>query len=298
MDLGRAGADRVVRVLDFLAAHPDERFTLSELARRLELNKATAHALLVTLTDSGYLLRHPTDMTYSLGPALIALGSAAQGRFPTIDFARDVMRSLSEELGLEVLASAAVDWEIVILARAGAPLPLGASVPLGQRLPIVPPIGSVFVAWADDDEVDEWLRRVGPDAKPAELEHHRVSLEAIRKRGYAVTLEADAREQLGDALAQLAEDARAAKVRGVIEQVIAELSHEEYLLGDLDRRATYRVNTMGAPVFGPDRDVVLALFLVGFRGRLTGAEIEDHGHRLLRATRTVTKSVYGVEPTA
>ena len=65
------GADRVVRVLDFLAAHPDDRFTLSELARRLELNKATAHALLVTLTDSGYLLRHPTDMTYSLGPALI-----------------------------------------------------------------------------------------------------------------------------------------------------------------------------------------------------------------------------------
>src|SRR5207244_378633 len=43
------GADRVVRVLDFLAAHPDEPFTLSELARRLELNKATAHALLVTL---------------------------------------------------------------------------------------------------------------------------------------------------------------------------------------------------------------------------------------------------------
>lgn len=48
--------------------------------------------------------------------------------------------------------------------------------------------------------------------------------------------------------------ARAAKVRGVVQQVIAELSHEEYLLGDLDRRATYRVNTMGAPVFGPDGD--------------------------------------------
>jgi DNA-binding IclR family transcriptional regulator len=285
-----------VRVLDFLAAHPDERFTLSELARRLELNKATAHALLVTLSDNGYLLRHPTEMTYSLGPALIALGSAAQGRFPAVDFARDVMRSLSEELGLEVLASAAVDWEIVILARAGTPLPLGASVPLGQRLPIVPPIGSVFVAWADDDEVDQWLRRVGADAAFAELEHHRSSLAAIRERGYAVALEPDAREQLGDALAQLAGDARATKVRGVIEQVIAELSHEEYLLGDLDPRATYRVNTMGAPVFGPEGDVVLALFLVGFRGRLTGAEIEDHGERLLHATRAVTKSIHGTPP--
>jgi DNA-binding IclR family transcriptional regulator len=156
----------------------------------------------------------------------------------------------------------------------------------------------VFVAWADDHDVDEWLRRVGPDATPEELEHHRSSLAAIRDRGYAVALEADAREQLGDALAQLAGDARAAKVRGVIERVIAELSHEEYLLGDLDRRATYRVNTMGAPVFGPDGDVVLALFLVGFRGRLTGAGIEEHGNRLLQATRTVTKSLHGVEPSA
>jgi len=291
------GADRVVRVLDFLAAHPDERFTLSELARRLDLNKATAHALLVTLTDSGYLLRHPTEMSYGLGPALIGLGSAAQGRFPAVDFARDVMRSLSDELGLEVLASAAVDWEIVILARAGPFLPFGASVPLGQRLPIVPPLGSVFVAWADDAGVDEWLQRVGPDAAAPELAQHRSSLAAIRERGYAVALEADARAQLGDALARLAGDARPAQVRGVIEDVIAELGHEEYLLGEVDRKVSYRVNTMGAPVFGPGGDVVLALFLVGFRGRLTGSEIEDHGERLLRATRDVTKSIHGTAPT-
>src|SRR5205807_5671765 len=51
------GAERVVAVLNFLTAHPDESFTLSELARRLDLNKATCHALLMTLTDAGYLLR-------------------------------------------------------------------------------------------------------------------------------------------------------------------------------------------------------------------------------------------------
>ena len=54
------GAERVVAVLNFLAAHPDESFTLSELSRRLDLNKATCHALLMTLTQAGYLLRHPT----------------------------------------------------------------------------------------------------------------------------------------------------------------------------------------------------------------------------------------------
>ncbi|MDQ1374283.1 MAG: hypothetical protein QOJ09_1621, partial [Actinomycetota bacterium] len=85
---------RAIGVLDFLAAHPGEGFTLSELARRLDLNKATAHALLATLTDAGYLLRHPTRLTFQLGPALIALGASAQGQFEAADFAREEMRAL------------------------------------------------------------------------------------------------------------------------------------------------------------------------------------------------------------
>ena len=73
-------ADRTVALLDFLAAHPDERFGLSDLARRLDINKATAHALTAALTNAGYLLRHPVDKRYSLGPALIAIGNAAASR--------------------------------------------------------------------------------------------------------------------------------------------------------------------------------------------------------------------------
>src|SRR5207248_704067 len=74
------GAERVVAVLNFLTAHPDESFTLSELARRLGLNKATCHALLMTLTEAGYVLRHPTRMTYMLGPALVAAGTRGPPR--------------------------------------------------------------------------------------------------------------------------------------------------------------------------------------------------------------------------
>ena len=47
----------MVRVLDFLARHPQERFGLSDLARRLELSKPTCLGIVTTLTDSGYLVR-------------------------------------------------------------------------------------------------------------------------------------------------------------------------------------------------------------------------------------------------
>ena len=61
-------------VLELLAGHPDERFTLSEVARRCDLNKATAHALLSALTDRGVLLRHPD------GEALLARSPAGRHR--------------------------------------------------------------------------------------------------------------------------------------------------------------------------------------------------------------------------
>src|SRR5690606_24860778 len=68
------GAERTVAVLELMAAHPDERFTLSEVARRCGLNKATAHALLSALTARGVLVRHPDEKRYSLGPRLVAIG--------------------------------------------------------------------------------------------------------------------------------------------------------------------------------------------------------------------------------
>src|SRR5919107_5173479 len=121
--MGRSApsVERALAVLDFLAAHPGEEFTLSHLARRLGLSKATCHAVLGTLTRAGYLQRHPERLTYRLGPTLIALGSAAQSDARALDLARDEMRSLSAELALECLASTAVGDEIVILARSGPP---------------------------------------------------------------------------------------------------------------------------------------------------------------------------------
>ncbi|MBV8984682.1 MAG: helix-turn-helix domain-containing protein [Acidimicrobiia bacterium] len=290
------GAERVVAVLNFLAAHPDESFSLSELARRLDLNKATCHALLMTLTEAGYLLRHPTRMTYMLGPALVAIGGAAQGQFQAVDFAREEMRTLAEETSLECIASTVVGDEIVILSRSGAALPFGASVALGQRLPLVPPLGSVFMAWAAPDDIDGWLQRQHSWASEEQLDRYQAALTAVRRRGYAVSLSADARLQVGQALASLGDEGRSQPVRGMLERLLDDLSREDYFLIEVEPGTEYRVNTMGAPVFGPTGSVELGLFLVGFRGVLRGEDVIEYGERLAQATRNVTKAIHGEEP--
>jgi DNA-binding IclR family transcriptional regulator len=281
-------ADRTVALLDFLAAHPDERFGLSELARRLDLSKATAHALTAALTGAGYLVRHPVDKSYSLGPALIAIGNAAASReFAVVEYARDEMRRLADELHVLCVASATIGDEIVILGRSGDLGPLAPSVQVGHRLPLAPPLGTVFMAWSPSEEIDAWLRRLGPGVSDDEVERYRAAIATVRHRGYSLALEADARVRIGEALAghdpQLAE-------------LVEELGHEEYILGELEHSSSYWLSLVAAPVFGADRGIAAVLTLFGFRDALPAQAVPRLADRLLESTHRVTKAIHGRVP--
>ncbi len=281
--------ERTVALLNFLAARPDEAFTLSELCRRLGLNKATAHAMVAALTDAGYLLRHPIERTYSLGPALVAVGNAAAARrFEVVDYARDEMRAVAEALDVQCVAAAALGDEMVILATSGQPPPLGAGVRVGDRVPLVPPLGTVYMAWSSPAEIDRWLRRLGPTATEEELERYRRTVATARARGYSVALEPEARLRL----------ARALRDRDDVDAVVEDLGHEEYNLLELDRTTSYRVSVMTAPVFDADGHVALTLNLIGFRHPLPGAEVPAVGERLRDAGLNVTRTIHGRVPDA
>ena len=278
--------DRAVAVLNRLAAAPRQRFTLSELARDLDLNKATAHALLATLVDVGYLVRHDDDKTYALGPALIALGNAALESYPAATLAQDPMDRLSRELDLEVVASTAIGGEIVILASAGTPRPLGINVQPGLRLPLVPPLGTVFVAWSGHREIDRWLNRLGPDASDSDLDRYRRALEVVRQRGYSVGLGGDEQQRMVESMT----------ARGPARPRPPAAPGEEYALVELADDAPYVLNHIGAPVFGPDGRVALALFLIGFRGQIDADEVPRYAERLVEEATEVTAGLRGVIP--
>jgi DNA-binding IclR family transcriptional regulator len=271
-------------LLNFLAAHPEDPWSLSELARRLDLNKATAHAMLATLTDAGYLLRHPVDKTFTLGPGVIAVGNAAAVReYEVVDFARAEMQSLADELAVRCIASAAIGHEIVFLAASGEAEPFGLHIQVGARLPLVPPLGTVFVAWSSPEEIDEWLRRLGPSASDEELRRYRDAVDTVRRRGYSLGLEVRA-------------------ARGLIEpegdrhSAFSELGHNEYVLLELEHSASYRLSHIAAPVFGPDGRVVLSLNLMGFRNELGAEQVPELAERVTEATNRVTKAIHGKVP--
>lgn len=282
-------ATRAVDVLNFLAANPTEAYTLSQLAERLGVNVASMHALLNALTDDGYLVRHPRLKTFALGPAVIALGNAALETHPAVDLARDAARDLAKQTGLEVAVTAPAGDSIVFLARAGVPSAHGVPVHVGQRVPFVPPLGAVFVAWGGEDE---WL------AKTRNRRTLRAVLESVRGRGYSVALELDTRTKLGQALDELASSPSDDGVRDTVSSLVDELGRRHYHERALDRRGRFDVSMIAAPVFGPSGDVVLAITLLGFPPGLTADEIARDGELVRDAALVVTKRTRGRVPAA
>ncbi|MCA1726253.1 MAG: hypothetical protein LC722_00935, partial [Actinobacteria bacterium] len=133
-----------------------------------------------------------------------------------------------------------------------------------------------------------WVGKLGDIGRDA-LARFRKAVDAVRDRGYSVGLEGDT--QL---LLQALRPSRGGEV--TVEEGIQGMRKEEYALIDVDPRARYRLSHIGAPVFGPDRAVVLGLFLIGFQGEVSGREVEQHAERLVVAAERVTKAIHGHPP--
>ncbi len=280
-------ATRTVRLLEFLAAHPDERLTYTELAQRLGVNLSSMHSILMALTESAILRRDPIHNTYSLGPALVAIGSAALSPNPMIEETRTQLSKLSERLGLEGLGLVRVGNDALCFSRSGPPPLPGQTLREGQRIPIVKPLYSIWAAWADEAEVARWLGLFGR-ARP---EPWLLSiLDVVRKRGYSVLLEIAPRKRVGKLLAELAETPQAGELLSELRNAIAELGPHGYRLSDRAAKPTM-VSTITAPVFDPSGETSLAISLHGFDSAMSDTEVDSCGRELCGLAQRITDSV-------
>ncbi len=289
-------ASRAVTILNFLAARPGESFSLSELVHHLDLNVASCHALLSVLAREGYLIRHPKHRTYSLGPALVAVGHAALEAHPAIDAARDMARELAIDLKLEVLLTARIGDELVALAQAGHSAASSASLAVGQRLPLIPPLGSAFMAWAATDDVTRWLSRREPPLNAAARADYSRALALVHRRGYAVTLRTPVQAQLRDVVTDLSTSPQAPHLYNRLTELIGALETDLYLLTEVDPHRHYDVGLMSAPIFDAHGHVAYTLSLLGFKEPLSALEIEHFAKPLMTASLLVMRRTSGRFP--
>jgi len=286
--------DRVVATLNLLAEHPGEFFGLSKIAGTLGLNKATAHAMLGTLVDGDYLVRHPVDKTYSLGPALVGLGHAAvSSTVKLAALARPLMDELSTAVDAHCLATTLLGEEIVVIAVAGAP-PNAGGLPLGYRSRLAPPDGVIFAAWAAQPRIERWLERLPSPAK--DREQGRTLLQVVRARGFSVSGDVGPEQQLDDILQRLPDKCAQVQERAIaLENAVLALAREDQELLTIEPSSRYHVRQISTPVFDATGAVRLSLTLT-MLGDVTGSRLLDLATALRAASTALTVSIGGTRP--
>jgi DNA-binding IclR family transcriptional regulator len=285
--------DRVVAVVEFLASRPAEPATVAELVRHLGLNRATCHAVLASLVRAGWILRDPAEKTFTPGPALIALGRAAESGVPAARAADDELAALAKDLGVTATISYPSGDHIVVGSRSPAGPGNGDTVRVGQRFPFAPPYGPGLVAWGSETDIDHWLARASR-ADDADIRRFRDALASVRSRGYTIESMTAASRRLREVLAEL--DSLSPRQRPAVTELLHEIGGIEYLDDDLHDGRTYPVSVMSAPAFAGDGAAALNISVHVWTD-LEPAAIRAIGDRLLTTSRTVTHDLRGTTPT-
>jgi len=286
---------RVVDVLNLLAADPGRALTLSAIAGEAAISAATCLGILNELAGAGYLVRHP-DRTYSLGGALVSIGTAARDSRAGIGEARAQLRVLGDELGRLCTASGVIGDEIVVLEAAG---PAGAGTPvvrIGSRFPFLAPVGLVNAAWYSDAEIMRWIERAPIELPAKKLARLRAVIATARQQGYMVerltNVEASLHQILPLAFSGTGNDS----TRRALAEALLIFADRDYLTDELERPAASSVSVICAPCFDADGLPELILGVYVMEPKVTITAVRRMASRLRTACDAVTVSIGGHDP--
>jgi DNA-binding IclR family transcriptional regulator len=274
---GSAPTERVLDVVELLSRAAGHQLRFSDVVRELELSQATAHAILKTLSDRGWISRDPIAKTFSLGPALSLVAAGLDTARPVAHLAHEAARRLAtaNDMPASVIERAGDDLVITAFEQ-----PKGGAIPAApnDRIPYTAPFGVAFAAWDSPEAQRGWIQRAAAD-DPELNRRLRDVLIATRKRGYDVDWMTPTLAQAAQALGSLSEHALPVNLRAIIDQLRVEFTAAA-LTTDDGARSPRPVATISAPVLDKAGHIQLVLGIHPVRP-MTMAEIRSAAKPLL-----------------
>lgn len=182
--------DRGLTLLEHLA-DAERGLTLSDLAQQVGLPTATAHRLLATLEQRGFVHQDPTLGRWHVGVRTFTVGNAFLAGRDVIASARPFLYRIMEQAGETANLAVPDNGEAVFLAQVECREMMRMIVKLGGRAPLhASGVGKALLAAMEPAAVDAVLHRhglaritVNTITTPAALQ---AALARIRDRGYAI----------------------------------------------------------------------------------------------------------------
>ena len=190
-----AAVMKVFAVLETLAEN--RRASLAEIAQTAMTSKTTAHRLLQTMVDLGYVEQEPETERYGLTLKLFGLGARTlRGQEALLTVADRGMgrlsRAFGESVNLGVMDSR--DQRVAYIHTYDSAFALSMQAPLGMRNPLhCTSLGKALLAWRDEVEIGERLAAMSFEPRGprtiTDRETFRLDLARTRDRGFAEEIE-------------------------------------------------------------------------------------------------------------
>jgi len=182
--------DRAVQILNCFSFDKRE-LSVSEIAARTRLHKATVHRILWALEHNHFIRQSPETGRCSLGMKLFELGQQAIARLDLREIARPHIEKLSQEAKETVHLAILDDNQVLYLEKVEGPHALRMPSRVGRHIPTYcTSLGKAMLACLDNDEVKRILQNESFHAySPSTVKNIGAllnDLEKIRRRGYAV----------------------------------------------------------------------------------------------------------------
>ncbi|MBU6267968.1 MAG: hypothetical protein KGN34_10535, partial [Sphingomonadales bacterium] len=168
---------------------------------------------------------------------------------------------------------------------------------VGERRPLVPPVGMCHVAWSGQPAIAAYIARAEPSLAPAMLQRLTDSFPLIRARGYAIAAKGPRATQPHDATWLPLDQVRDAAYWDSVAGMIGQLTAPEIQAFDPAEAAQAGVSYISAPVFSPEGRVAYQLVLSGLPSSLSATDIALHAERLCATAAAVTGETHGRQPT-
>ena len=161
--LGADFSEALARGLGVISAFDEQRrqMTLSDVARAVDLPRATVRRSLATLVSLGYL--EADGRLFRLTPRILKLAIAYLSSDPVPSILQPVCERLCRQVGASCSVAVIDGDEAVMIARAVPARPASVGLGVGYRLPVFcSALGRVLASAMPDAELDAFLAQLKP----------------------------------------------------------------------------------------------------------------------------------------
>ncbi|WP_341953612.1 IclR family transcriptional regulator [Salinibacterium sp. TMP30] len=182
-------AGRALTLVEYVAAEGPKNFT--EILEALNIPRSSAHSLLQTLTDAGWLEHEPRSKQYSLGLRAWQVGQRYRGHSDLADVAKGAMDRLVRAVGETVQIARLNGLENIYIAISESDKQMRLASSVGGRLPAhATGVGKVLLSMLDPVAAEQLLRPASlssfTDRTITDADELLSSLESIRAQGFAM----------------------------------------------------------------------------------------------------------------